>query len=105
MTENLSNKNEDYLENWSLNISRKSAEHKSGVEFKYVASGEDGKPRVRISNVQSFFKSQAGLGKTLDDCYEELDELNRQFVDIYQNIILPKSNEQLLTQKRGDNER
>lgn len=105
MTEEVSNEKEDYLKNWSLDVSRKSATHNSGVEFKYVALGENGKPRVRISNVQNYFKSQAKLGKTLDDCYEELDELNRQFVDIYQDIILPKSNELLLAQKRGDNER
>ncbi len=102
MTEKVTEE-KSYLKDWTLNIAKKSAMHCSGIEYKYIPQGEEGKPRLKIANMPEWFKAQMAQGKTSDECYAELDGLSNQFIAIAEDIILPAAQEyeQQLKKARG----
>lgn len=77
-----------FIKDWNINRLDGIAKHKSGIGFKYIANGENGKPRVEILNLPQWFQSEMKQGKSLEECNENLRNLNNQFVLIQEDILV-----------------
>ena len=86
----------DFIDDWNIDIKNKSAIHKSGIEFKYIQNGYEGKQQVEISNLPKWFSTEIEKGKEIEDCKNLLNEMNAQFIEIYQKVIALPHNTQTI---------
>lgn len=80
----------DFIDDWQIDTKNKSATHKSGIEFKYIQNGYEGKQQVEILNLPKWFSIEIEKGKGIEDCKNLLNEMNAQFTEIYQKVITPQ---------------
>ncbi|MDR1454617.1 MAG: hypothetical protein LBJ01_03100 [Tannerella sp.] len=84
------------LKGWNINGAEGIAEDNSGIGFRHIPDGKNGKSRVEILNMPEWFSSKMEQDKSLEECNKKLKELTAQFALIREKIMTPsKKNGQI----------
>jgi len=79
----------DFINDWKINPEQLVAE-KDGLKFHYSSKGLDGTPKVGISGLASWYSGQLEKGVTSEQTDEILADLSKEFMEIYNKVILPQ---------------
>lgn len=80
----------DFIDNWQINVSNESAIHISGLGFRHIAKGVDGREKIEISNWPQWARSFIDKGNTIEQSEKMQNRLYNEFVDIYKQVIIPR---------------
>ena len=78
----------DFIDNWRVDVSTESAIHVSGLRFRHVKNGIDGREKIEISNLPQWVQSFMAKGNTIKQCEQMQTQLHKEFVEIYNQVII-----------------
>ena len=79
----------DFIDNWQINMTEKSAVHKSGLKIGYDSTNEDGSLRLAYSGMSSFMKNTYAELKDVAAVEKRRDDLAQEFVEIFKQKMMP----------------
>ena len=85
----MARKLKEFIKDWQVNSSNESATHVSGLKFRHLLEGSDGREKIYISGWPQWAQSFIEKGHTTEECDKMQDQLYYEFVDIYEHVIKP----------------
>lgn len=86
------NKNEEFLKDWEIDISHKSARHITGLGFTCQYVNEDGSLRVEMDNLIPWEQKMFEKYHDFDMVDADMQRLRGEFATIYKEKMLAKEN-------------
>ena len=86
------NKNEEFLKDWEIDISHKSARHKTGLGFTCQYVNDDGSLRVEMDNLIPWEQKMFEKYHDFDMVDADMQRLRGEFATIYKEKMLAKEN-------------
>ena len=85
----MAQKLEEFIDNWQVNVREKSAVHKSGLKFKYIANtgSIDGNEKIEMSGVDKWINTCKSQGLQGNEIFNLQKKLHTEFVQIYQSTM------------------
>ncbi len=77
----------DFIDDWQVNVKEKSATHKSGLQFKYIAEGPDGNAKIEMSEFNKWIDFCKLHGMQHEEIFAMQKILHNEFVQIHQQIL------------------
>ena len=98
---------EDFIDDWQIDLQKKSATHSSGLTFRQTNESYDGTNKIEISNLPKWIRLQLQSNKSMAQCKEYQAQLGQEFAQIYTQILNSQSNSmsQLKTERSAHQER
>lgn len=80
----------DFIDNWEIDVATESATHISGLEFRHIPEGADGREKIGIYNLPQWGRNFIDKGNTIEQCEKMQNQLYYEFVYIYEHVIKPR---------------
>jgi hypothetical protein len=78
-----------FIDNWQISVKNESAKHISGLDFRHIPKGIDGREKIEVSNWPQWGRNLIDNGHTIEQCDKLQKQLYDEFVYIYKHIIIP----------------
>lgn len=86
----MTKKLEEFINDWQIDAATESATHISGLEFRHIAKGSDGREKIEISNMTQWVRNFINRGNSIEQCKQMQNQLYNEFVDVYKQVIIPR---------------
>lgn len=80
----------DFIDDWKIDVKNESAMHFSGLGFRHVKKGCDGRENIEISGWVQWAIDYKDKGYTIEQRKKMQNQLYYEFVAIYKQFIIPR---------------